>query len=362
MCSSDLSTVFRTGTLLIITLLIVILGGTIVQISFSYLISAAVAFVIGFFFLDYFVFSIIRNVVKPTYQVNKLVRYAFPLFLTGVFVSIMGYADTFILGFFRSEAEVGVYNIALPMATSFGIFLTSFSHIFFPVASELVTLKKVTEIKRIYSIIARWIFLLSLPFAILFVFFSGSIIFYLFGEDYLSGTFALSILVLGYFVNIITGPAVDVLKVFDKLKFIFYFNLVIVISNIILNIFLIPKYGLNGAAVATAITLAAREIILFIKAKKCINFTYQLKYYFKYLLAAIISIVGTYFVYTKFLNIFSVVHSLLMLSLFFFIYFALIIIFRAISSDEIMLIFALEKKFQVDLSSVRKFLDKFKSS
>ena len=189
--------------LLILALFVVFFGGSVMHLSFATMASVLFSLIITIFLFEKYVFPLMKKIVKPVYEYRKLLSFSLPLFLSVIFLEILGWADTFILNFFKGEVAVGVYNVALPLATGIGIFLTSFSAIFFPIISGLTAKNKTSEVGHVYSVVARWIFFLSFPVALLFVFFPGTIISKLFGENYIAGSIPLVILVIGYFINVI---------------------------------------------------------------------------------------------------------------------------------------------------------------
>jgi O-antigen/teichoic acid export membrane protein len=98
-------------------------------------------------------------------------------------------------------------------------------------------------------------FMISLPIFICLVFLSKDILILLYGTEYASGAIALLIISGGILSNCLIGPASDALIGAGKTKAPLISLGTGCISNIFLNIFLIPKYGINGAATATCISM-----------------------------------------------------------------------------------------------------------
>ncbi len=100
-------------------------------------------------------------------------------------------------------------------------------------------------------------FMIAIPITIM----SKYIIYFLYGIEYMSSVTILNIYVwsgLGMFIAIGINKY---LIVENKLKSIFFYNILAVILNIILNMILIPKIGINGAAIATLISYSISPII-----------------------------------------------------------------------------------------------------
>ena len=86
----------------------------------------------------------------------------------------------------------------------------------------------------------------------------------LFGEEFKTGTLALMFLTTGQFVNAASGSVALILGMTGKEKFASYVILIATIINFMLNFVLIPKLGINGAAVASMVGLMFWNIIFLI--------------------------------------------------------------------------------------------------
>ena len=84
----------------------------------------------------------------------------------------------------------------------------------------------------------------------------------LFGEDFLAGSSALYILLAAMIINALTGPVGYVMTMTGHHLKAAKILLAMIILNILLNVMLIPPYGIEGAAIATGVTSALWNIIL----------------------------------------------------------------------------------------------------
>ena len=119
------------------------------------------------------------------------------------------------------------------------------------------------EMQKIIKNSTRIIFIISLSTLILLCVFSGPIL-ELFGPKYLVANQALLILLFAQFFNSISGPGAIYLNMTKRqstLNKILFSGLII---NVILNFYLIPDFGINGAAMATFISLIFWNILIII--------------------------------------------------------------------------------------------------
>jgi O-antigen/teichoic acid export membrane protein len=348
----------REVTTLIILSIVILFSGNILHISLVTLISTIFALIISLLLMEKYVFTVTKKSIKPIYEYKKILGFSIPLFLSVVFIEIMGWADTFFLNFLRTSVEVGIYNVILPLAASLGVFSVAFSNMFFPIISELHTKKLLNEIKHTYMIAAKWIFLLTLPPALLFLFFPKIIISNLFGHEYIMGSSALVIIVIGYIISISMGPAFAILKTFNKVKFMFYINSIAAVLNVILNVILIPKFSIIGAAAATAFALIFRDIIFVLKARQSIKFKYKYKYYAKYILSGLISLIIVSLI-TRYLNITSIIGLIIILLCYGLTYLSLILVLHGIGKEDVMILLEIEKKLGINLGPIKNVILKF---
>jgi O-antigen/teichoic acid export membrane protein len=342
---------------LLLTITIVLIGGTVLQLSLIYLLSFAIGSLLSLYLLEYKVFPFIRSKIKTVHEYKELLAFSMPLFFSGIFLKIMSSIDTFFLGYMKTTVDVGIYNAVLPLAASLGIFLIAFSQMFYPIMSELHAKKQHTELARTYSIVLRWIFMLSFPVMILSLLFPKYILSILFGTNYATGATAFTILIVAYFIDVITGPAVRILMTLKKTKLIFYINAIVMILNVVLNIILIPLYGITGAAIATGISIVLREIIIFNTARKYIQFGYKLKSYFKYTLSAILPVLLIYPA-MKLITI-SIISLMVAVAVFFGLYLLLLLLFKSFRKEDKMIILAMSEKVGIDLTFFEEIVKKF---
>ena len=186
---------------------------------------------------------------------RELLEFSIPLIFAGFAGLILSWTDTLMLGYFCTTKDVGIYNASLPTARLLRIFVGSFGMIFMSVASGLYSKGDLKSLEKLYSAVTKWIFTLALPLFLLMVFYSKTILTLMFGRAFVSGSTALSILALGFFVMTVFNTAGFALQVFGRTKVMMINSLFIAIINIVLNALLIPKLGIDGAAIATATSL-----------------------------------------------------------------------------------------------------------
>lgn len=198
-----------------------------------------------------------------TLMPRQLLLFSWPLIIVSVMTVVNKWIDVLMLGWLVESAQVGVYEVALAVSGLMLVFLSSVNYMFMPVISELTGAVDRGRIREVYGTVARWLILLTLPLVVGFLLFPAQVLTLLFGAEYVGGTVALRILTLGYFYWVAVGPAGMVLIALDMTERFMVAMVALGVVDVVLNLLLIPRYGLAGAAVAmTAGMVVANTILL----------------------------------------------------------------------------------------------------
>ncbi|MBU0760456.1 MAG: flippase, partial [Nanoarchaeota archaeon] len=271
---------------------LIFLGMKVNSVIFSHLLSVIVTLSLAFFFCKHKLPKIFKkeHLKKETKKFIKrmLISYSWPIMFAGIIGTIFYWADSFVIGFFENAKSVGYYNAAIPIVMLLMLVPSLFTQLFAPLITREFSKRNREIIKEISKQVVKWIFILNLPLFILMFIFPGTIINILFGKDYLIATNALRILSIG---GILSSPV----YIFNSLLFmigksrLFLANLIISSSvNIFLNVVLVPKYSITGAALATAISWILLTLILFFETKRYLDIIPLRRKMFRVLLASII--------------------------------------------------------------------------
>lgn len=268
---------------------------------FGYLLyGAVIAFVVSgflitfasFYLLQKKLFPIFGSKIKSTSVGRSIFSFSLPLTLNTVSYIIILHSDKLLIGFFKISKDVGIYSAALGIASLLGFALASLGFIFLPEMSELFSRKKIFEFSQVYKFTTKWIILIISPLFLFIAFFSKEIIMLLYGSEYVAGSTALVILALGFFVGSSVGLTFDALAAIGKTKLILFATVISAVTNVILNILLIPPFGIEGAAMGTMCGIAVRSILQLLFIHHSVGLHPYGKQYVKILLISVIMIIS----------------------------------------------------------------------
>lgn len=230
--------------------------GILILVSLGYqFFGATVGFASGFVITTLAAFLWYRKSYSLEIEENvlsELVKFSWPLMLSAIAVQIFLWSPSILVGLLSTSQDVGLFNAALPLGAATKMFLSSIAFLFMPVAADLFSKNKIGEMNQVYSIATRWLATFSIPVIVFLFFLSEQSIVFLFGSEYASAGTALSIMIIGYLVNMLTGPVGDLLIAVGKTKKEALANIVKLTVFLVLSLLFIPEYGFVGAAASFA--------------------------------------------------------------------------------------------------------------
>ena len=299
-----------------------------------------------------------KNVLNSVPMQRELLYFSLPLLATSTLGIIMSRVDTLMLGYFKTADIVGLYNAAHPISQFISVALSSMLFIYIPIATSLYSKNLIPEMGRNYVILTKWVSSATLPLFLILLLFPKPILNILFGADYVQASTALQILALGYFIRNLTGPNGATLIVVGETRFLMWASLTGTIMNVIMNILLIPPFGIVGASIASVISLTAINIIRCWKLYSL----FRILFINKNVLKPIILSTAVIFVVTLIFKNFVTATAWLLIPLFvlfILLHFIALLLTKGLDREDINMLLALEERTGFDLKKVREVLKRF---
>ena len=299
--------------------------------------------------------------IKPAFDpeiAKELTIFSLPLMLSGILWTFMTKMDTLMVGHYLPSSEVGLYNAAVPLASLLPFMLTAINTLYVPMATPLFAEGNMQDLTRLYQVVTKWILLGTLPFfAVLFVFPETSLGL-VFGSKYLAASLTLQVLAIGFMFHTILGPNGLTLTVVGKTGFLTISNTLAVIVDFLLNMLLIPQWGIEGAAVATAVSYLVVNLANSWKIYIETGIQPFSGAYTKGLIlgAGWIASLKVLVIDLKMDNIWNM---MILLGISAVVYPLLLLIFRVIEKEDIELMTSVEKKLGLDLKWAKRIAGKF---
>lgn len=208
-------------------------------------------------------------------HIKNLSTFSFWIFLTSSGSLVFCYADTILIGYFMSNADVGIYRTAVQL-TSVATFTTlAFHAVLYPKISAWRAQEKIKEIETCLARAFTYSLFLAIPTCIGGWILGYKLLYYLYGGSFVAGTSALFFLLVVQIVNVFMYLGTTGLNALNRPKDAFMVTAIAAIANILLDLALIPILGITGAAVATLIAMTLNAIGALILISRVISIKFE---------------------------------------------------------------------------------------
>lgn len=202
---------------------------------------------------------------------SQLFNLSYPLLLAESMIFIGTWIDQLLLGVMGNATDVGIFNVCMKYTMLASLSLQAVNTISAPKFSEYYFKKDYLGLARNVQKSTKMIFWTSIPIVIIFFIFP-KLLLGVFGTSFTPGWIAFLILNIGALVNVMTGSVGVLLQMTGHQKLMQNILLVSIVLEFILNIVLIPVYGVTGAAIASAICAMIKNFGMSAYVKKYFKF------------------------------------------------------------------------------------------
>lgn len=218
-------------------------------------------------------------------QARSLWRYARHNYLTSVGTFTHQWMDVLLLGFFVSQPLVAAYEIAWRVSSVLLVVTQAFAANVVPQVSAWDAEDQQDRVHRFVAtgLIVTMAFVI--PGSIGVALLSEEILRFVFGEGLLAGAVVLVILAVGRVLETIADLLGRLVMGLNAPKIGAQVSVVMLVSNAVLNLILVPTLGIVGAALGTVISFAAGTVLLYRSVQKLVVVSLPLRH-FGYVAAA----------------------------------------------------------------------------
>jgi O-antigen/teichoic acid export membrane protein len=258
----------------------------------SQVIASAAALVVMVYYVNT-LFSLKRIIGSSRRNTSKILRYSFPAYLGWIVNTVRSNLSTMVLGLIGLTAGVGIFAAASRFSMIGIMFYLAVGNISTPIIADLHSRGEASQMRAFYQTTTRWLMMFNLPIFLTALLFAEPLL-SIFGDDFTAGATSMMILAIGTLAYTCTGIGSNILDMTDHPKVNMVNSFIMVFITIGLNILLIPGWGVNGAAAATALSSTVVNIFCLLEVW---YFDHMLPYnrsFLKPLLAGMIATPLTY--------------------------------------------------------------------
>lgn len=201
-------------------------------------------------------FVIKKNHIIKKFRIirySELLSLSLPMMISGVFTSIVFQTDTLMIGMMKTDVDVGIYSVAMKLASLASFILLSVNTFAAPKFSELYHMGKREDLEFVAQGFSKLLFILTLALSIFMIIF-GQWILSFFGEQFVAGYYALIFILVSWIFNAWSGPVSVMMNMIGLHKEVQHIYMIAAFVNVGLNVLLIPLFGITGSAVASMIS------------------------------------------------------------------------------------------------------------
>lgn len=192
---------------------------------------------------------------------RHLLNQSMPYIISACMIGIYMKIDVLMLKALTTIENVALYSITVKFSEIYYFIPTAIATYYFP---NLVKLKQTNELLYKKKIQEQFdvLVLIALIIALLTIVFSTTFIRILYGSAFHASAEALKIHILGGFTVFWAVSRARVMLIENMQRLIVFTEFTCAVTNIVLNIFLIPKYGIYGASAATVLTYVLGDYVV----------------------------------------------------------------------------------------------------
>lgn len=197
------------------------------------------------------------------YHIKKHLKAIFIFFSMACATMIYTNLDAVMLGFMKTDEDVGYYNAAVKIKTILVSIVTSLGTVLLPRVSYYVEHGQMDKFREISAKALNFVVLAAVPLMIYFMIFARYGIYFLSGSAYEGSILPMQIIMPTLlFIGITNILGIQILVPLGKEKIVLYSEIAGAVTDLILNTLLIPPFASAGAALGT---LAAEFVVLIVQ-------------------------------------------------------------------------------------------------
>ena len=196
-----------------------------------------------------------ERALAPVWEVNALLRYSIPQGLTAAAFQLNLQLDGLLLAQLGGAHQAGLYEVAASMASFGAVPANAVATVLNPFIAELAHTGERERLNALLQVITRWLIIVSVPVYLLLLLLPDLIL-RVYADEFAVSAGPLLVLAAGQALNTVCAPAMRLIPMSGHAMLNLGNAVAAAILNVLLNLWMIPRYGPMGAATASALTLS----------------------------------------------------------------------------------------------------------
>jgi O-antigen/teichoic acid export membrane protein len=215
-------------------------------------------------------FAVVRGSLDGRF-LRMIAGYGLPMMGWALVSQILGTADRFVIGAFRSSGEVGVYAANYTLVTmALGLLSTPIVMAGHPIIMNVWEGNRDADITRVITMLSRYYVILVIPFVTAVAVYSSDVVELFLGPEFQQGRVIVPLVLVGVALWGLGMCGHKTLELLERTRPMLLMVCICTILNLGLNVALVPAYGYRAAAVAMLISYAAYPVMVWLSARSTI--------------------------------------------------------------------------------------------
>jgi len=291
----------------------------------SLLFARALTSVIGFLWIK----SDIK-ISKPSFPaVKSYLSFGLPLLPAALCHWLINLGDRYVIGYFMGASAVGIYSASYGVGALLVFFYAPLPATLLPAIVKSYENNKIPEVKTYLKYSLRFFLMFAIPSFFGLSVLSKSLLTTLATSDFVEAYMVVSIVALATLLFYCSSINTNILNLFKETKKVAIIFGASALINVIMNIALVPRIGIMGAAIATLVTFMVHLFVISKISFKRLSYGMD----FKFIGKSIIASITMAFAVWK-LNPYGAVNILISIGIAAAIYFGILILLKGFTREE----------------------------
>ena len=233
-------------------------------------------------------------------DLSKHIKPILVLFAVSCATTVYLNLDTVMLGFMKSDIDVGYYNAAVKIKNVLVSIVTSVGAVLLPRVTYYLENGEADKLKNLSIKAVQSVFFLAVPMMFFFVVHAQQTVLFLSGEEYYAAILPMQCMVPTLlFIGLTNIMGIQILVPLGKENKVLFSVIVGACIDLVINVLLIPKHGATGAAIGTMVAEVMVFVVQYFSERKFFNEIFIQTRPLKIVLASIVGTLASFFVLYK---------------------------------------------------------------
>ena len=233
---------------------------------------------------------------------KKITSFGTKMFGANLINMINLQADIVFLGYFLTATNVGYYSAATGLSKFFLVVPQAIQTVSYPATSEYRTKKNILGLQKMLDKSMKYSALVLMPAGLALGFFAEDIVTRIYGQGFQQSALPLQILLIGTVIFGVACTSIGgTLAGMNRPDLSLKAAGISAAANVILNVMLIPKFGIVGAAIATCTSLIIMTLMFDFMTIRTLSIKLDIRWLVIVVIATLLGNLA-FFVGTRFLN------------------------------------------------------------